>query len=187
MKKNIIIAGVPRSGKSTLAKRLCAAQMASYFPMDSVVSTFGRLFPETGITHYDASHERACRAFKPFFCEFLKHLDYEDFEFVADVYHLLPDGAVSEGLTERYAVLFLGYPSADCAEKCSRIRADARENDWTTSLNDPKLEEVVHRFIEESLGLKAACERLGIRFVDTGNRFTERLEEAFNELHQWTG
>lgn len=33
--KNIIIAGVPRSGKTTLGKRLCAGEGYSLFPVDA--------------------------------------------------------------------------------------------------------------------------------------------------------
>jgi len=184
MTKNVVIAGVPRSGKSTLAKRLCAARGASYLPMDSVVSAFGRVFPETGITHYAESHEQACGAFRPFLCEFLKHLDYEDFAFVADTYHLLPEDAVSEGLTDRYDVLFIGYPSVDCTEKCSRIRSAAGDGDWTSELSDAELEGVVARFVEQSRDLEQACSRLAIRFVDTGCGFVAALDDAVRELLQ---
>jgi len=139
--------------------------------MDSVVSAFGNVFPETGIPHYDESHERACRAFKPFLCEFLRHLEYEEIGFVADLYHLLPEDVVSEGLPNTYDVLFLGYPSADCAVKCKQIRADARGADWTFELPDATLEEIVARFIGESRVLEDDCRRLGIHFVDTSQGF----------------
>ncbi len=53
---HIIIAGVPRSGKSTIAKRAANLLNINYFPFDSLVSTImGNLYPEQGITHYEDS------------------------------------------------------------------------------------------------------------------------------------
>jgi hypothetical protein len=182
MAKNTIIAGAPRAGKSTLAKRLCAAHGASYFPMDSLVSTFGRVFPEIGITHYDENHERTCRAFWPFLHEFLTHLEYEDFGFVADVYHLLPEDVAEAGLSGRYDIVFVGYPSADRAEKCRHIRDDARPEDWTSELNDTQLERCVAHFIEQSAAIRDDCARLGLRFVDTSDGFSKALDAAFREM-----
>lgn len=50
-RKNIIIAGVPRAGKTTLSKRLAALGW-SRISMDSIVSAFEQCFHETGINSY---------------------------------------------------------------------------------------------------------------------------------------
>ena len=49
--KNTIIDGVSRSGKSILSRRLYSALDMANFPLDSLVSTFIRVFPELGISH----------------------------------------------------------------------------------------------------------------------------------------
>ena len=178
--KNIIIAGVPRSGKSTLARRLSSGLGFSICPADAIVSTFGKIFPEHGISHFESNHGKACDAFHDFLIEYLHHLDYEDIPFVVDVYHAMPHSLAD--LRETYAVVFMGYPSAALQEKCSHVRQYARPKDWTEDLSDGQLCEQVQRFIDESRAIEEACSSIGIPFVDTSAEFHETLKSAVNML-----
>jgi len=49
----ILVAGVSRSGKTSLAKKLCGHLEMSYFPLDSIISSLEKLYPENGIQHLD--------------------------------------------------------------------------------------------------------------------------------------
>ena len=49
MKKHIIIAGVPRSGKSTISQRISGTLGYQHISMDSIIAGIERVFPETGI------------------------------------------------------------------------------------------------------------------------------------------
>lgn len=49
MKKHIIIAGVPRAGKSTIAQRIAHELGYQHISMDSVIAGIEKVFPETGI------------------------------------------------------------------------------------------------------------------------------------------
>ena len=48
--KNIFIAGVARSGKSTLAKKLQENTRYNHIPLDYFTSSLKHKFPETNIT-----------------------------------------------------------------------------------------------------------------------------------------
>lgn len=49
MKKHMIIAGVPRSGKSTLSQRISKDFGYQHISMDSIIAGIEKIFPETGI------------------------------------------------------------------------------------------------------------------------------------------
>lgn len=53
LKKHIIIAGVPRSGKSTISQKISNNLGYQHISMDSIIAGIESVFPETGI-HSDA-------------------------------------------------------------------------------------------------------------------------------------
>lgn len=182
--KNVIIAGVPRSGKSLLAHRLRERLHYSHFPLDAIVSTFGKVFPEHGISHYEKDHVKMCNSFKPFLFELLRHLEYEDINFIADTYHIKPADLPDFPSLKKYKIIFLGYPSVSAQDKCVGIRRYARAGDWTNELSDKQLESLVQCYIEESKLLQESCEKTDIRFVDTSRDLTGILDKICNEIVQ---
>ncbi len=52
MKNNIIIAGVPRAGKSTVSHLLSKKYGYQHVSMDSIIAGFEKCFPETGVNTY---------------------------------------------------------------------------------------------------------------------------------------
>ncbi len=178
--KNIIIGGVPRSGKTTLAKRLKEKFGYSIVSGDALVSSFGKVFPEHGITHFHENHAAACIAFRPFIFELLHHLEYEGVPFALDLYHVLPQD-VSD-LVDSYGIVFLGFPFADVAEKCSNIRNKAKPQDWTEDLSQAQLQQIVRRFVTESKELSKSCIDFGIPFIDSSTDFDRAMKLAFDTI-----
>jgi hypothetical protein len=174
---NIILGGVPRAGKSSLAQRLCRQAVYSHIPFDSLISAFGAIFPEHGISHY-RPYQDVCETVKPFFFEWLRHLEYERIPVILDAYHLRPHDLSKEPLCSRYTILFVGYPSALCEQKCASIRHYARAGDWTESLSDSELRHLVTRYIAESRAIQQACGQTGYSFIDTSHHFNSVLEHA---------
>ncbi len=177
---HIIIAGVPRSGKTTLARRLNAEFGVSIVTADALVSTLDAVFPEHGITHFGDDHAATCRAFRGVFHEFVRHLAYERHRFVVDVYHMLP--ADLADLAAEAPVLFLGYADADPQTKLSAIRRHERPHEWSADLTDPQLLQLIHRFIHESAAARAACADLPIRYIETGTDFDRTLDDTYEHL-----
>lgn len=48
----MIIAGVPRAGKSTISHLLSRQYGYQYISMDSIIAGFEKCFPETGVNAY---------------------------------------------------------------------------------------------------------------------------------------
>jgi hypothetical protein len=181
-RKNLIIAGVPRSGKSILSRRLSRALGASHIPIDSLVSSFQEVHPEIGISHSLERHEEICERFRPFLAAYFRHLEYEAIPLIIDVWQLRPGDAVAIAPKSKYEILYLGYPSACVDEKCGQIRAAAGPEDWTEDMDEPALRSLIEGYIAWGNIIQEECERLSLRFVDTGLDFTGSLDRAFAEL-----
>lgn len=101
MKNNVIIAGVPRAGKSTISHRLAAHYGHQHVSMDSIIAGFEKCFPETGVNTYaglssmDTLHVISGKM-APFIRAMLDSAEYDEFEpgMVLDVYQLLPEDYV---------------------------------------------------------------------------------------------
>jgi 2-phosphoglycerate kinase len=179
--KNIILGGVPRSGKSLLARLLCRDLGLSHLSLDSLVSTFSRVFPGLGVTHAASNPIESSRRLSSFVLEWLRHLEYEETPFLLEGYHLLPEDLRNLD-RQRYVVAFMGYPNLKPEIKLRQTRAFVRPNDWTRDLSDEELLPIFRRYVSESRMLADACREDRLLYVDTGEAFEEALEEAFEVI-----
>ena len=98
MKKNIILAGVPRAGKSTVCNIISKKYGFLHISMDSIIAGFERCFPELGINTYADMPLmdilfNVSRKIAPFINAMMESGEYDEFGngAVFDVYQLLPD------------------------------------------------------------------------------------------------
>ena len=180
--RNLIVAGVSRSGKSILSRRLSVELRLSHIPVDAFVSTLARVFPQCGITHFGPSFKGMCEDQEPFLLELTRQLNFEDISYILDCYHILPAFLAGKLNWNSGDVVFLGYPNADPEQKLFDIRKYAHAPDWTIEIPDDEMLENIVKFIEHSRFLKLECDRLGLRFVDTSRNFEDALDIAFQEL-----
>ncbi len=85
MNNNLIIAGVPRAGKSTIANTLSKEFGYQHVSMDSINAGFENAFPELGInTHSDLPSIELLRHISakiaPFIKAIMKRGEYDEFE-----------------------------------------------------------------------------------------------------------
>ena len=98
MKNNLIIAGVPRAGKSTVSHLLSRRYGYQHVSMDSIIAGFEKCFPETGVNTYQGlSSLDTLRVISgkmaPFVRAMLESGEYDEFApgMVLDMYQLLPE------------------------------------------------------------------------------------------------
>lgn len=173
---NIIIAGVSRSGKTTIAKSLSRKYNLNYIPFDSFISTLEKLYPQLGIKHSDDNI-----SFSPILAglikEYLSHVDYEDIHTVIDLYQLFPEDyhLINNRGTQIY---YLGYTGLSPEEKLSHVKKHSRDKDWTNDFADEEMLEILKLWIGESRIMKEQCAIHNIPFIDTGRDFDEKIREA---------
>jgi hypothetical protein len=174
--KNLLLAGVPRSGKTMAARCIAGSLKLSHIPLDALVTAFQDNFPQHGIVHHNLTLEEICRNFLPFLTSLLKEMNYEGTYFCADSYHVSPEGA--NRLRNELGVrpIFLGYPFSTIEQKFAEIRSNAQKDDWTSQVPDDQLRKLIGKFISESILLKSSCDKFGIPFFDTGSDFNGALE-----------
>ncbi|MBE5862099.1 MAG: hypothetical protein E7295_04530 [Lachnospiraceae bacterium] len=82
MKNNIIIAGVPRAGKSTISNLLSKRYGYQHVSMDTIIAGFEKCFPETGVNTYQGlPYYETAREREQVFQRFLKEFGFTS-EFV---------------------------------------------------------------------------------------------------------
>ena len=102
MKNNVIIAGVPRAGKSTMSNMLSRKFGYQHVSMDSIIAGFESVFPELGVKWWPSSNDEAenmerfynaSNKVALFIRAMLESGEYDEFEpgMVVDVYQLLPE------------------------------------------------------------------------------------------------
>jgi len=181
--KNVIIAGVSRAGKSALAKKIASEYQMTYIPFDSIVSTLGNLYPQIGIAHMDENVEMSKRI-AVFLTEYIKHLEYEDINYVLDLYQVFPTDLKKAYTEDSHIVIYMGYSSLNSNEKLNYIREYAREKDWTRQVGDKEMIGILDLFIKESKLMQRQCIDENILFFDTGKSFESSLQNAYEHIRR---
>jgi hypothetical protein len=170
-----ILAGIPRSGKSSLCKKIIANNSMTYIPFDSIVSTLGNLYPDLKISHH-LDFDRMSKVIAPFLKEFIKHLRYEKVNFLIDIYQLYPKDFHHCGIDVE--IYYIGYPRISIEQKVKDIKKFAESNDWSEQLTNSELEELVGRFIKESKDLETQCNSYNDCFIDLSIDFEKSFTNA---------
>lgn len=174
--KNIIIVGASRSGKTTLAKRLSTKLNISHYPFDAFVSTLEELYPEIGIKHEDDNTEMS-KKLATLLQVFIKHMNYEKMNFLIDLYQIYPQD-LKPILDKNIVAVYLGYPHSSPRQKLQDIKKYARPQDWTNTVSDEEMLEIIALFIKENKTMYNQSKNIGYRFFDTAVDFDQAIADA---------
>lgn len=185
MKNNLIVAGVPRAGKSTLSHRIAAKYGYQHISMDSIIAGFEKCFPETGVNTYcGLSSLDTLRLISgkmaPFVRAMLDSAEYDEFEpgMVLDMYQLLPEDY------ERYIrgancnILYLVTSDVTPEERFQIQKKYDTEKDYTFYKSDEELREGAVYIVEQSLLMKEQCRKYSLPCYETARQ----REEVFDML-----
>ena len=183
--KNILIGGVPRSGKSALANLLVEHHRYSVLRGDKIMSALVRTHPEINITHKPTDPAVAVSERTPYMFALLRKLTLDDtVPYVLDSTLLLPDDVRQHpDIANLCTPVFLGYPSVSVDAKVQQILAHAPGQDCLShELSESELKDWVERWISESNALRTRCAAHGYKFIDTSESFRTTLLDACNEI-----
>ena len=167
--KNLLIIGVPRSGKTTLAGLMCERYGFSLVSIDALVATFGNLFPELGV-HLEPEKSEPLVA--KFVFEYVYRLNQEfpERHFVIEGCHISPQTSAT---CSECDVVCLGYPELTAEQFLNRVR----QTDWAASKPDDEILQMGEYFVGQSKQYSSYCQKNGIHFIDTSTDMRLSLEQ----------
>lgn len=186
-KNNIIVAGVPRAGKSTISHRLAKQYGYQHVSMDSIIAGFEKCFPETGVNTYaglssiDTLHLISGKI-APFVRAMLDSGEYDEFSpgMVLDIYQLLPEDYMKHIHGANCEIAYFITSDVTAEERFAIQKKYDTEKDYTFFKSDEELREDAVYIVEQSIKIKAQCEKYGLPYYETAwNR-----EETFRRFLQ---
>lgn len=189
MKNNIIIAGVPRAGKSTAAHMLSQMYGHQHISMDSVIAGFEKCFPETGVsTEQGLSSMDTLRVISgrmaPFIRAMLDSGEYDEFEpgMVIDMYQLLPEDYDRYLSGTGCGIVYLITSDVTPEERFLIQKKYDTPKDYTFGKPDEELKENAEDIVEQSILMREQCERLGLKYYETARDREEVLRRFMKEF-----
>lgn len=177
MKKNIIIIGPPRSGKTTLAQQI-VKELNGY----SMISG----------DNFSSSYIVYCRHLKNYeininlpiiqsYYYLRECLRYENtINYVFETSHYKEDLIKECG--DNFLIIILGYSKLTENDLFNNIRKYDQENDWTYIESDNKLKMYCKSFVEESKEKEQIAKEHNYWYVDTSYNRDGILNETFRKI-----
>ena len=188
MKNNIIIAGVPRAGKSTISHMLSRRFGYQHVSMDSINAGFEAVFPQLGInTSADMPPLDVLRnvssKIAPFIRAMMDSGEYDEFVpgMALDVFQLLPEDYMKHLHGGNCEIFYFITSDVTPAERFDLLKAHDVEKDHTFHKPDDELRAMCENLIIESKYMKEQCIRHNLPYYETA-RDRARVFEEFIQM-----
>ena len=188
MKNNIIIAGVPRAGKSTVSHLLSKQFGYQHISMDSIIAGFEKCFPETGVNTYQGlSSLETLRVISgkmaPFVRAMLDSSEYDEFEpgMVLDMYQLLPEDYDKHIRGANCEIAYFITSDVSPEERFLIQKKNDTENDYSFYKSDEELREGAECIVEQSIIMRKQCEQLGLKYYETATEREQNIQRFLDE------
>lgn len=189
LKKHIIIAGVPRAGKSTISQEISKRYGYQHISMDSVIAGIERVFPETGVDSdanvpeldnlYYISNKIAL-----FIRAMMDSGEYEELDYgmVIDVYQLLPQDYV-KNIDQSICDIFY-FVTADVTpeERFEILKKYDTLKDYTFYKSDDENKSDCISIVEISKVLKEQCEQYKLPCFETSRKRNTIIDEFIKSI-----
>ena len=183
---NIIIAGVPRAGKSTVASLLSRRFGYQRISMDAIIAGFEKCFPETGVNTYQGlSSMDTLRVISGKMAPFVRvMLENSGFDpgMVVDMYQLLPEDYVKHIHGVDCGIIYLITSDVTPEERFRIQREYDTEKDYTFHRTDEELLENAGYIVEQSLLMKEQCERYGLPYYETAKNREQTIQRLLDDF-----
>ena len=189
MKNTLIIAGVPRAGKSTVAHLLASRYGYQHVSMDSIIAGFEKCFPDTGVSTYQGlSSKDTLRVISgkmaPFVRAMLESGEYDEFKpgMVLDMYQLLPEDYDRFIRGANCDIVYFITSDVTPEERFAIQKKYDTEKDYTFYKSDEELREGAEYIVEQSILMKAQCEQYGLPFYETAHEREQAIQRFLRDF-----
>lgn len=191
MTKHIIIAGVPRAGKSTVSQRIAKEFGYQHISMDSIIAGFEKAFPQVEIdTGADVDVKENVQSISSKIAPFLRAMidsgEYDecDYGMVIDVFQLLPEDYrkyIDPSVCEIYYFI---TSDVTAEERYKLLKQYDTPKDYTYYKPEEENRRNCAESVEISKYYKEQCERYHLPYFETALERERVLEEFFNQLEE---
>ena len=180
-----MIGGAPRSGKTTLARRMLAEHGVPYFSIDTLIASLAGAQPELGMRVSDPALKRM-EIVWPTIRKVASDVLHsgEDLLLEGDV--LLPKHLIEFGQSTHAGIkaCFIGYADVDPERKLRAIREHVAAGiDWTEELDDARLLNLIGELRAFSEYLRRECCHYKIPYFDGSACLASAIRDAKTYLH----
>ncbi len=189
MTKHIIVAGVPRAGKSTVSAMIAKRFGYQHISMDSIIAGFEACFPDTGVNTYQGlssldTLKLISRKMAPFLRAMMDSGEYDEQEYgmVIDMYQLLPEDYVNYIDPQKCAVYYFVTADVTPEERFLIQKKFDTPKDYTFDRPDDELMEGCRCMVEQSRLIREECRKYGLPCFETSFEREKVLEGALERL-----
>ena len=162
--KHIIIAGAPRSGKTTISRELISFTGCVHYRLDSIKRAVFDILSLNKKDWWFASRMTA-QIIDKLVDDNEQESVRKEF-FIFDTPHLYPREVAENLDLEKFVVVFLGYTDVNIEEKVGSILKYDAKTCWTHKLSIQELTSLVKGNVRFSKEIKEQCEKYGIPYFD---------------------
>ena len=186
MKKHIIIAGVPRSGKSTISQRISEDLGYQHISMDSIIAGIERVFPETGInSDADTDLWENIRYISSKMALFIRAMidsgEYNECNYgmVIDIFQLLPQHYIQYIDSSVCDIYYFGTSEVTPEERYELLKKYDTPKDYTYYKSDEENKKNCVSIVKISKNLKEQCKIYKLPYYDTSYNREQIFESIF--------
>lgn len=176
----VLIGGVAKSGKTTLAKQLLKEEQLAYFSTDYLMMSFVKGNPSLGI-HADDDDFVVAKSLEPYLLGMIETMVHNRLNYCIEGVHLYPDFGLQMTHLFPNDVLYicLGYANSSIEEKKKELidTMDLNENPWYRTYSNQEMDRLVLYLIQESNKLRIRCDELGLPYFEI-----QRIQEILPQL-----
>lgn len=171
-----LIGGVPRVGKTTIARNILEKDHISSISTDAIRNLLD--FSPTKLGILDLDWEKRPEAFFPYFLQFLKILQtkYENYVVEGDIFTPMQIKSIKDKIELKCC--FLGASQITL----ENIKTVQGGNDWVSKMPEDKQSGLPAWTIKKSLELKKECERLEFAYFDIHPDREKALDDCYRFL-----
>lgn len=181
--KDILILGMPRTGKTTLAGKL-RKELANYdlISCDCIRNMLSNCFPQLGIGP-DKSAKKNEEILPNCIYKLLKYNKKRtdtEIGFIVEGAQILPDEA--NRLFKDSIIIFLGYGQKTPEELLKNIRKYDDEKQYTFKRSDNRiLKELKHNVVTDKM-IQEKCKIYGYPYIDTTENRENKIDEIMKKI-----
>lgn len=173
--KSVMLLGITRSGKSTLANMIHEKYNYNIIHGDMIKASFQKNIKN--LTSQELKNDLNYR-------KFIKDIFYHEVKYnktntIIDTVDIFPSDITLEDINN-FNIYFLGYPNIGYEELINIWKRTDLE--FTKKFSEDDLISKAKRGIENSKKLKAECEKYNLKFIDTTYNREEILKSILDEI-----